>query len=144
MDGNIELSVDIDELDSLFDEFPLAGRFDRDTNFIPIIIGLDLIQYLGPLQLVPLLHGLAFSVPTRLDPFGEVNKLHSPGPCQDENRECLAFDSVLTSTAEVKTSHLFFVLESRNTYLDPLKDFFPDSDVKRGLERIFKRGFTSF
>lgn len=64
VDNSIDLSVHIDELDSILDEFKhikcsIAGRFDRGTNFIPVngIIGLDLIQHLGPLQLVPCLQG---------------------------------------------------------------------------------------
>lgn len=57
VDKKIDLSVHIKALDSLLLEFqhikcPFAGRFDRGTNFIPIneIIGLYLIQHLGPLQ----------------------------------------------------------------------------------------------
>lgn len=30
-----------------------------------------------------------------------------------------------------------FILESRNTYEDPLSDFFPDSVVQSGLEKMF-------
>lgn len=47
------------------------------------------------------------------------------------------FDSMLASMDEVKTSHLCFVLESRSTYENPLSDFIPDSNVQRGLERMF-------
>lgn len=78
-----------------------------------------------------------FLPPLELVPLGEATRFHSPGHTQDENRECLAFYSMLASTAEVKTSHLCFVLESRSTYEDLLSNFFPDSDVQRGLERMF-------
>lgn len=69
---------------------------------------LDLIQYLGPLQLVPCLQGWAFSATTGLVPFGEVGRFLSPLHSQDEDH---AFDSVMESTVKVKTSHLCFVLE---------------------------------
>lgn len=83
---------------------------------------------------MPCLKGWAFSAPTGLVPFGEVTRFQLPGPSQDENREGLVFDSVFASTAEVKTSHLCFGLESRSTYEDPLNAFFFDrKNVQHGV-----------
>ena len=125
---DIDISVHIEDLDSLLDEFqrfkcPLAGRFDRGTSFIPIhgIIGLDFIQHLGILQLVPCLSGQAFSTLTGLVPFGEVKEFLCLGHSLDKNPECLAFNSVLESTAEVNPSHLCFVLGAHMR--TPLSDF---------------------
>ena len=141
---DIDISVCIEDLDSLLDEFQhlkcsLAGRFDRGTSFIPVhgIIGLDFIQHLGTLQLVLCLSGQAFSTPTGLVPFGEVKHFLCLEYFLDKNPECLAFNSVLESTAEVNPSHLCFVLESGSTYEDPISNFFPDSDMQRGLEKMF-------
>lgn len=57
VNNNIDLSLYIDELDSLLDEFQhsncsFTGRFDRGTNFIPIngIIGLDFSAPRTPLS----------------------------------------------------------------------------------------------
>lgn len=60
-----------------------------------------------------------------------------PRHSQDENHECLVFDSMLKSPTLVKPLHLCFVLESRSTYDDPLSDDFSDSDVQRRLEKMF-------
>lgn len=112
-------SLRIKKLDLLFNEFqriecPLDVRFDRGNNFVPVyeIMGLNLIQHLRRLQLVLCLQGWAFSAPTELVPFGEVGQFLSRGHSQNDDREYLAFNSVLESTAPVKPSHLFFVLQS--------------------------------
>ena len=49
----------------------------------------------------------------------------------------LSFNSVMTQTPQAKSSYQCFVLESQPSYLDPLAEFFPDSEVKRGLEQMF-------
>lgn len=76
VDEAVDLSIRVFHLDSLLDNFQranysLAGRFAQGYSLVSIkgIIGLDLVRYFGPLQLLPCFQGWAFSVPARLVPF---------------------------------------------------------------------------
>ena len=141
---SIDLSVRLTNLEPLLNAFQdakcsLAGKFETGSDFIPIkvIIGLDLLHQLGPCQLVPCLKGWAFSTPAGVVPFGAVESFFSEDQTPHEVAH-LSFNSVMTQSPQVKSSHLFFlVLKSQPSYLDPLAEFFPDSEVQRGLEQVF-------
>lgn len=77
-----------------------------------------------------------FSARVSIFGFNKACQFLSPGYSQNENHEYLAFDYMMESTAPIKLSHLCFVLESGSMYEDPLSDFFRDSNVQRGLEKI--------
>ena len=140
---SIDLSVRLTNLEPLLNAFldakcSLAGKFETGSDFIPIkgIIGLDLLHQLGPCQLVPCLKGWAFTTPAGVVPFGAVESFFSNDQTPHEVAH-LSFNSVMTQTTKVKSSHLCFVLESQPSYLDPQAEFFTDSEVQRGLEQIF-------
>ena len=140
---SIDLSVRLTNLEPLLNSFldakcSLAGKFETGSDFIPIkgIIGLDLLHQLGPSQLVPCLKGWAFSTPAGVVPFRAVESFFSKDQTLHEVAH-LSFNSVMTQTPKVKSSHLCFVLESQPSYLNPLAEFFPDSEVQRGLEQMF-------
>ena len=140
----MDLSVRLTDLDPLLRAFRdadcrLAGRFEVDSDFIPIkgIIGLDLLHQLDPFHLVPCLSGWAFSIPAGLVPFGPVESFISEEEIPHEMAH-LSYNSVMEHTPMVDSSHLCFVLERQPSFDDPLAEFFPYSDVERGLEQMFK------
>lgn len=140
--GTLDLSIRLRNLSSMLRTFrnmgcSLAGQFEEGTDLITIegVIGLDLIQNLDPFKLVPCLGGRAFSVPSGLIPFGDLDSFISDNiPSRDTTH--LSFNTIMEHTPQVEASHLCFVLEARPTYFDPFEDCFPDSAVQRGLEQI--------
>jgi len=98
---------------------------------------LDIVPYLGTLRMVPCARGQAFSIPSGLIPFGREDSFLSEEPSSHQGTAALSFSRVLDATDQVESSHLCFALESEATYVDPLGDFFPDSQVQRGLELMF-------
>ena len=138
----MDLSVRLPNLESLLRGFrgancSLAGRFKTGSDLIPIkgIIGLNLIQHLNSLKLIPCFKGWTLSVPSGQVPFGAVDSFF-PEDMPLYEATHLSFKSVMKRTPQVDAFHLCFVLETQSIYLDPVAECFPDSAVQRGLEQM--------
>ena len=113
---SIDLSVRLTNLEPLLNAFQdakcsLAGKFETLYQSRVLSVWTSLHQ-LGPCQHVPCLKGWAFSTSAGVVPFGAVESFFSEDQTPHEVAH-LSFNSVMTQTPQVKSSHLCFVLESQ-------------------------------
>lgn len=102
-----------------------------DIESVNEFIGLHLIRYLGPCSWC-YIYGVG-PFPSQLDLSHLANwTLFFPADCSPLCEVShLSFSTVLDQTPQVNSSHVCFVLDSEPTYMDPLADYFPHSEVQR-------------
>ena len=99
------------------------------------LVGMDVMQFLKPIQQINCMRGTAWKISSRVMPVGSVDHfLNMPPPSSAssyKHPEC-SFSVVLTEKTFVN-----FVLHPKETYADPLESIFEDIWVERKVDGLF-------
>lgn len=138
--SNLSIQFRVDGLMTALNNFQAANIQLADSSFscqsndtvcLEGLLGIDIMQYFVNMNLVPCLNGVAFSLPGGVVPFGNIEQYLSPEQFQSSVPQSIERTDCNLQTV---VNH---VMEPQPSYFDPLSAVLPDSDVERGLERMF-------
>lgn len=119
--------------------YDLAANFDdSDTLSVHGLIGVDIIQFLGQMQMFNCMNGSAWRVSSGVIPFGNINNyLHHSQivPVKPSRITNNNFNSIMSSH-KCPSTLVNFVLEPKLSYDDPFETFFDDSLVERRIDKM--------
>lgn len=123
--------------------YKLAANFGGGKGPIPIhgLLGVDLIQFMGPMQMIKCMDGFAWQIPEGVIPFGSVQNFLTPNQMAiSKNRKKATEDNFCTVMSQYSScpiTHVNFVLEPKGGHVDPFAENFNESFVERNLEKTF-------
>ena len=122
--------------------FKLAADFDRESNLIEVngLIGVDLIQYMKPMEVIDCMYGSAWRIPQGVIPFGNAqNFLYRSQitPSEGFQESVNHYNTVISQFSSVPITHVNFVLNPKQSYFDPLSEVFSESQVERNIDKMF-------
>ena len=120
----------------------LASSFDNESDEIIVqgLIGLDILQFITPMQRIKLMNGSAWKLPFGKAPFGNIRNFlysHQATPIDTMWYVSSNYNTVISKYAKCPSTYVNFVLEPKQTYFDPLLEFFEESQVERNIEKMF-------
>ena len=121
-------------------QLKLAADFEADSDTVSVhgLVGVDIIQYLKPTQMINCLNGTAWSTPKGIIPFGNVKHFLYPNQIQHvkSSRQANNNFSTIVSQHKCKSTFVNFVLDPKHSYDDPFHNFFDDSMVERRVDKM--------
>ena len=126
--GNIASKYNYHELEVNSDEVVLEG-----------LLGVDALQCLGELKIVPCLGGSAFKVINKFVPFGNVDNFLTSSQLASKYLANTVNNSVNSKLSVVKidSSIVNFVVNPTKSYFDPIGSVITDSAVEDSLDQLF-------
>ena len=118
----------------------LAAVYNEDSDYIQVhgLLGVDVIQHLKPMRMIDVLNGSAWELPCGIIPFGNIQNFLLP----DQITAISAVDkadmfSTIVSKYNCPSTHVNWVVNPRHSYEDLLETFFDESNVERGVDKMF-------
>ena len=130
--------------------YRLAAEYEGDSVTVHGLIGVDIIQYIKPNQVINCLNGSAFATNLGIIPFGNVNQFLYSNQINQVNSQICKVNSQIKS--HDKTTHnnfanlinkfkcpstmVNFVMKPSLSYDDPFESFFDESLVERRIDKM--------
>ena len=89
------------------------------------------------MQRIKLMNGSAWKLPFGTAPFGNIRNFlysHQVTPIDTLHSVSSNYNTVISKYAKCPSTYVNFVLEPKQTYFDPLPDFFEESQVECNIE----------
>ena len=144
-DKNMDLTFKVKELSNAVFNIQASGcklaagfsSVHEDTVSVSCILGVDLLKYLAPMKLSHFMNGAAFEMAQGFVPFGNIENFLPARKSRVDPQICgMNYSRVITQYSDWPVTHIYFMLEPKSKYLDPL-DSFAESSVERIVEKSF-------
>ena len=119
--------------------FRLAAKYEGgDSVTIHGLVGVIIIQFIKPNQIINCLNGSAFATSQGIMPFGNVNQFLFPNQITQKVKS----KSTHNNFVEIVNQHqcpstiVNFVMKPSQSYEDPFESFFDESLVERRIDKI--------
>ena len=121
----------------------LAADFSsvpEDTVSVNGILGVDFLKYLAPMKLSHFRNSAAFELAQEFVPFGNIEDLLPVQKSRVDPQICgMNYSLVISQYSDYPVTHIYFVLEPKSKYLDPL-DCFMESSLRKDCRKDFQFG----
>lgn len=139
-DGNLDLSFRINGLNSLIEDLKrhkvkLATDFSELRNdTLPVygLLGVDVIKFLGPMNLNKFREGHVWEFPQGMVLFGNIADFRS---LRTEELS-LNYAQIVEEYSSCNITRVYFVLDSKSEYVDPWNGF-EESSVDRTVYKLY-------
>ena len=118
----------------------LAADYSNDSDKVSVygLLGVDLIQFLKPMQMISCMNGTAWQLSNGIIPFGHIQ--HFLHPSQFATINCTNkvdnFNTIV-SKHKCKSTHVNFVMAPKYSYEDIFSDYFDQSLCERRIDKMF-------
>ena len=115
----------------------LAAEYDGDCVTVHGLIGVDIIQYLKPNQMIDCLNGSAWRLSQGIIPFGNINNfLYADQRTQISAGTQLNNFVDIVNKFECPSTFVNFLMDPKQSYEDPYESFFDESLVERRIDKM--------
>lgn len=123
VDDKLDLEFHLSQLENIVENlknsgYKLAVDFScAQNNGITVHgkLNVDVLKYMGPMELINYMKGCAFEFPQEIVPFGNISDLQFPNDKTLKVEICeLNYNQVISDYTQYPVTHTYYVLDSKS------------------------------